>query len=99
MPVPTNERIAVLEGDVKQLKKDAFDYEERQTKQGDAINELKTDRAKVVFGAWVANGLTCVFVGAFLFIGSRLLTAEALAFKANLLEEIRAANVNAAVKH
>lgn len=96
------ERVSRLEEAMERVKRDALACEERQSAQHKELEELKTAKSNVVFGAWLANGITCVFMAILMAVGSRLMTAEAATFKDSVKREVvdevvkvvRAANTN-----
>lgn len=74
----------------KDVDRNVLQIEQQETR----VSGLVTDRARVITGAWVANGLTCIFVGVSMWFASRTLAAEAELFKQSVVREVRAANTN-----
>lgn len=98
MPPLDRERLVKLEGEVERMRKDldknVVMVEDHDTK----LSEIATDKARVVAGAWVANGLTCIFVAVIMWLGQRAVAAEAVVFRTKLIEEVRSVNTNGARK-
>ena len=93
------ERLMKLETDGQRMRSDIDEMALAQRTQDKALVAIATDRARVVTGAWVANGLTCFFVAVIMFLANRLAAAEAAQFEQRLekkvLNAVLAANANA----
>lgn len=87
-------RLVRVEEGAKRMRSDLDEAILIQKRHEKALHSLATDKAKVVFGAWVANGLTCIFVAVMMFLAQRTLAAEAELFKQSVVREVRAANPN-----
>lgn len=94
------ERVTRVEGELQRMRKDVDRNVIVTGEQGAQLAALATDRARVITGAWVANGLTCIFVAMIMWLSQRAFASEAELFKRKLIEEVSAANHSATpVKH
>lgn len=85
------ERVTVLEGEVRRMRTDVDELIVVSRGQDKKLQDVATDRARVVTGAWVANGLTVLFVGIIMWLSQRAFAAESILFKESIIKEIQAA--------
>lgn len=87
----TGERVTRLETKVDQMEQNFKQHVIRMADAETKIADLQTAKSNVVFAAWVANGITCLFVAILAFVGTRLVNAEAAEFKRQVIQEVREA--------